>query len=748
MNEQKQTFKFKGTVIKSIYKSDNFSVYALNVSKVNYPDIKQNKYSNVSICGELQDLVSDVEYEIEATEQDTKYGVSYKVIRIKRDEPTTKEETYAFLREILTENQAETIINNYPDIISIVKENRTNEIDISKLKGIGNKSLEKIKNKIIENFYLVELVSEFGGILSLSVLRKIYEKYTSTEVLKKKLKEMPYTTLTQISGVGFIKADSIVLQLQKENVIDFGYNVETSPDRCLACVLFLLKQNEEDGNTKANLADIRSQVIKLTPECADHFVDVVKDESIYYDKITMDVALRSTYETEIYICERFKEALSNNIHWNIDYKQYKHIDGFELTDKQNEVLNMVCNNNISLLIGYAGAGKSTSMRALVEMLDDNKKSYILLASTGRASKVLKKSTNRHASTIHRGLMYNPSKNPPWTYNEDNKIYKDIVIVDESSMIDIFLMKHLLEAIDFNRTKLLLVGDPKQASSIGAGSMFNDAIKSNIIPCIMLDTIFRYSSGGLLKVATDVRNQKVYLPKDSSKIIQLGENRDYTFIKSNNEEVIKDVLNVYKKLLSQGYTTDDLQVLSAYNIGDYGSIALNNYIQRIANPNYGSDNHLAMNDKNQTVFYEGDIVIQKKNNYSAKIYNEEDSEAFCANGDIGRIIKIIKNIVVIKFDDIIVEYTKDDMSDVRLAYSISYHSSQGGSIRVPIIITPSQHTYFLNSNLLYVALTRTQEKCFHIGSEKTVNIAIKKSEDLNRKTFLFDLLKTFIKSIDK
>lgn len=740
MSGQK-AFKFKGKVVKAIYKSDSFSVYALEVNKTDYPDIKQNKYGNVGISGELHDLITDVEYEIEATESDTKYGVSYKVIKIKRDEPTTKEETFLFLKEILTETQAFTLVSNYPNIIQLVKENRLSEVDVSKLKGIGEKSLEKIKNKIVENFYLMDLVTEFGNILSLSMLKKIYDKYSSVEKLKEKLRTEPYTSLTRVSGIGFKKADDIVLSLQKENVIDFECkDIKTSPDRCLSCMLYLLEENENNGHTRMSLPELRLQCLKIVPECADHFVDAVKDDAIYYDKISMDVALRKTYETEVYICKKFKEALFSNICWDIDYKQYKHIDGFELTDKQNEVLNMVCNNNISLLIGYAGAGKSTSMKALVKMLDDNGKSYLLLAPTGRASKVLEKLTNRYASTIHRGLMYNPSKNPPWTYNEDNKIYKDIVIVDESSMIDIFLMKHLLEAIDFKRTKLLLVGDPKQAASIGAGSMFNDTITSNIIPYIMLDTIFRYSSGGLLKVATDVRNQKIYLPKDNSKIVQLGDNKDYTFIRSDNEEVIRDVLNVYKKLLSQGYTTDDLQVLSAYNIGDYGSIVLNNYIQKIANPNYGSDNHLTMNDKNRTVFYEGDIVIQKKNNYSAKIYNEEDGEAFCANGDIGRIIKIIKNIVIIKFDDIVVEYTKDDMVNVRLAYSISYHSSQGGSIRIPIIITPKQHAYFLNSNLIYVALTRTQEKCFHIGSEKTVNIAIKKSEDLNRKTFLFNLLK--------
>ena len=154
-------YKFKGRVARTIYKSDNFSVYAMDVEKSVYPEVQRNKYGNVGICGELHDLILDVEYEIEAVEQNTKYGVSYKVIKIKRDEPTTKEETYLFLREILTENQAYTLINNYPDIIAIVKEDRLNEVDVSKLKGIGKKSLEKIKNKIIENFYLMDLVKYY-----------------------------------------------------------------------------------------------------------------------------------------------------------------------------------------------------------------------------------------------------------------------------------------------------------------------------------------------------------------------------------------------------------------------------------------------------------------------------------------------------------------------------------------------------------------------------------------------------------
>ena len=137
----------------------------------------------------------------------------------------------------------------------------------------------------------------------MNIIKKIYDEYSSIDKLKEKLKAQPYTTLTRISRIGFKTADSIILQLQKENIIDFGYDVKTSPDRCLSCMLYLLEENENEGHTKMNLADLRQQCLKLVPACAEHFVGVIKDENIYYNKENMEVALRATYETEKYIAE-------------------------------------------------------------------------------------------------------------------------------------------------------------------------------------------------------------------------------------------------------------------------------------------------------------------------------------------------------------------------------------------------------------------------------------------------------------
>ena len=736
-----ELFKFKGKVVKSIYKSDSFSVYALDVDKTEYPNIKRNKYGNVGINGELHDLITDIEYEIEATEQDTKYGVSYRVTKIKRDEPTTIEETYSFLKEVLTENQAKTLITEYPNIIQLVKENRVSEVNVSKLKGIGNKSLEKIKNKIIENFYLIDLVSEFSGILSLAMLRKIYERYSSVELLKKKLKTEPYSSLTRVSGIGFKKADAIVLQLQKENVIDFGYDVRTSSDRCLSCMLYLLEENQNNGNTLMNLQELRFQCLKLAPECVDKFVEAIKDDSIYYSKETMNIALKKTYEDEKHIADSIKYGLSVNRKWDYDWRQYQHSGEFHLSDEQIELLHSVCENNIVILTGGAGMGKSASTKMLIQMLDDNGKTFILAAPTGKSAKVLKDFSKTDAKTIHRALQFNPSTG--WGYNKHCKIECDVFLIDELSMVSVELMTRIIDAIDFDKTKLVMIGDPNQLSSVGAGNILHDFLASNIIPVVRLTKVFRYGTGGILTAATDIINGNKYISDNKNKVISIGDDSGYTFIKSNDESIIKEAVSLYKKLITVGmngciYKPEEIAVLTAYNKGDYGASILNNYLQRIANKNYGSELCCKHGD---TIYYLDDIVMQRANNYEMQIYGEEDENAFVANGECSKISLIEKNFMVSDFDDIRIKYNKEDLSDLSLSYSYTIHRSQGSTIKVVIVISPRSHIYMNTMNLLYVAVTRASDKCFHFGLPSTINMAMKKKENFNRNTFMQELLKS-------
>ena len=767
MNEKQ--FKFKGVVIKCTYNTPDYKIYAMDVSKIDYPDIKQNKYNNVSILGELSDLTLGVEYEVTAEEQTNKYGISYKVINIKRDMPTTTEGTYLFLSEILTKNQAKVLVEHYPDIIQKVQNNDLADVDLSKLKGIGEKTFEKVKDKIITNYCLMELVIEFKNVLSMNIIKKIYDEYSSIDKLKEKLKVQPYTTLTRISRIGFKTADSIVLQLQKEKIIDFGFDVKTSPDRCLSCMLYLLEENENEGHTKMNLADLRQQCLKIVPACVEHFVDVVKDENIYYNKENMEVSLRATYETEKYIAETILSNLHNdNNIWDFDVQKYKAVEEFELSDEQMQILNVVCKNNILILNGFAGAGKTASTQGVINMLKDNNKSFRLMSPTGRAAKVLHENTNEPASTIHRALGYVPPNQ--WTYNEYQKLHCDVVIVDEFSMVDIWLFKKLLDAIDFKHTKLMLIGDNAQLPSVSCGNLLHDFMEANTIPTVTLNKIFRYSSGGLMRVATDTRCCKEYLTKDmKNKATTFGENQDYMFIDLASELIPKNVVALYKKLLDNGSSIEDIQVLTAKNVGDCGSVELNNMIQRIANPNYGSEVNMKVGD---TTYYQGDLILQCINNYNAEmvtvttmssdtsdtfdenpfgidqfgvdysfnLYRDNSQTAFVANGETGIIKEIYNTYVIIDFNGIHVKYYRNDMNMVKLGYAISIHKSQGGGFKTVILCSPQSHIFMLNSNLLYVGLTRMKEKLYHLGSLQSVNQAVKKKANLTRHTFMQNLLK--------
>nr|DAR55667.1 MAG TPA: ATP dependent DNA helicase [Caudoviricetes sp.] len=734
--------EFKGTVVKCVYSSPNFKTYALDVDDVSYPNIKHNKFDNVSLIGDLSDLVIGIEYDVVATEEQTKYGISYRAVNVRRDMPTRRSDIKAFLQEILTIKQAEVLYENYPDIIDIVIEGKDDIVDVNKLHGIGEKTFERIKEKIIENFKLVDLVAEFKGAISLSMIKRIYDKYTDIDVLMERLKDEPYTTLTRVSGVGYKTADSIIINLQKEGVIDFGYDVKTSKDRCLACIIYLLKENEDEGNTKMNLADLRKQCYDMVPSCADHFVNAIQDSTIYYDKSTMAIALSSTFNKEKYIAYTIMNNIFNQDNaWDFDVEKYSKVGEFELSYEQMKAVENLCKYNISILNGAGGTGKSFSTQAVINMLDDNGKRYELFSPTGKAAKVLSGFTGRRASTIHRGLGYNPRVG--WTYNKDCKLYCDVVIVDECSMVDVSLFAHLIDAIDFKSTKLMLIGDNAQLPSVGCGNLFHDFMQSKAIPTTTLTKVFRYGEGGVSTVATDTRFCKTYLDTSmKNKATWFGTNKDYVFIDLVKEDVPKNAVALYKKLLKNGEHMEDIQVLTAKNIGEYGAIKLNNMIQKAVNKNYGAKRCMKVGD---VQYYDDDIVVQKQNNYSALIcdtrgaISEEEGTAFVANGETARIVYACATYAVLDFDGVLVNYSKYDMTMVGLAYAMTIHKSQGSSIKNVILCTTKSDIFMLNSNLLYVGVSRTKNHCYHLGSIDAVNMAVKKKANLSRQTFMQEFM---------
>lgn len=751
MSESRKV-QFKGIVEKCVFKSETFKCYAMNVDTDKYPEIQLNQYKNCTIVGDLPDLVEDIEYEVVAITKDSKYGLSYQVLNIKRDIPTTSEGVYSFLSSILTINQAKTICENYPNILNIIKENRLDEIDLSRLKGIKEYTFGIIKEKIIDNFYLADLIAEFQGYFTLSVVRKLYRAYTSIDKIKENLRKDPYSALTKISGIGFKMADRLLLDIEevsKENVnngeapiFEFGYDIKTSKQRCLSCILYLLKQNEENGSTKANLIDLRSECLKLTPECIKHFPEVVKSEDIYINKDKLEIALRRTYNTEKFICDNINERLKcNSKIWSFNTELYRNINGIDLSDEQTELLRSVCKNNFVVLTAAGGCGKSFSTKALINMLKDNGKSFVLASPTGKAAKKLSQYTGEQAKTIHRTLLYQDGE---FVFNKDNKLRTDVLLVDEIGMTDIHLFKSLLEATDID-TKIVLVGDSYQLNSVGCGALLRDLCNSDKIPHVIFNTVYRMGKGGVLTACTYVRQNKKFLSNNT--LTQIGEDKSYSFIPSNKEQMNDMILALYKKLLKDN-NVEDITVISSYNVGENGCDKLNQMLQPIANPNSLTDDKFIKikQDKLEVKYYIGDMVVQCVNNYSAKLFLENEktrNTTFVPNGSQGHIVDIIDGELIINFEDATVCYSIDELRQIKHAFALSAHKMQGSQNKIIIFCCPSSHMFFLSNNIIYTAISRAEKKVFHFSDVKTINTAMNKSDSNKRITFLGDMLKEVV-----
>lgn len=714
--------EFKAIIDRLVKDSGNFKMYA--VTPISEKEsLKFNKYGNVSISGDIHELTLGMEYFIQG--QENKYG--YEVINIKREKPNSINKTIDFLTEVITETQAKTLLSVYPDIVNKIINNDLDDVDLKKTKGIKEKKFEIIKDKIIENFPLIDFIDEFKEYgISLKMARKMYKSFSSIERMKEKMLKDPYETLCSISGIGFKKADSMILAVEKNQ------NLRTSIQRIKSCVKYCLNESEGNGNTWISLEDLSTQCNDLVPESIDFLIDALVDDEIYVDGKNRKIAYKSSYNTEKYISEKLINILRQSKNLMIEYNKYFKVDGIDLTEEQQNVLRNFCKYNVSLLVGNAGSGKSQTIASVIQLCDDNNLDYILMTPTGKSSQVLAEYTNRDAGTIHRKLEYNPAFG--WGYNSENKLKCDVVIVDENGMTDIFLMKHLLEAIETTKTRILFVQDDAQLPSVSCGNCAFDMINSGIIPISRLTKVFRYGEGGLLQIATKIRNGEKYVDNTCDDITTFGVEADYSLIPVENEYISDYVIGVYEKLLNQGYEPLDILVLSSKNVNENGTIELNKILQNKVNPFNENKKHIAYGDN---VYIVNDIVMQIKNNYKAT--NEYDKKVTITNGDIGKIINIEDGLVYVQYKKDLIIYAKDELDQIQLAYSISIHKSQGSGVKNVILVTPTSHKWNLNKNLLYVGITRAKERCFHISLPETINYGIKKSIELQRDTFLKELL---------
>lgn len=734
---------FKGTVQRALCVKPTFKIYSVKVDEIlNGVLIKHPTYGTVAIKGDFQELTIDSQYEIEIEYRgETQWGHEYFVISCTQPRPTTPMQIEAFLSEIISVNRAKEIVRVYPNIIDLVL--KGGEIDTSKLKGIGEKVLEKIKDKIIDNIGCFELHKVYGHLgLTFPTLSKILKRYKTVDNAIYNFNKNPYEALTQIHGIGFIKADEIALKINP--------NFANSLERMTACVTYYLGENENNGNTYMKIDALHSECLTHVQDSIAYFKVALNSEDIYYEESTNRVARMSTRKKEEYVVEKLLCMDKMAEKWDVDIEQFRKIsDEVSLTDQQISVLKSVSEHGVTCLKGYAGTGKSQSVASCVLMLKRLGKTYKLCTPTAKSADVLADFTHEDVKTIHRTLGYNGSG---FEYNEECRLGVDVIIIDEVSMVDLNLFYALLKAIDEKTTRILLVGDPSQLPSIGSGNILHDISTSGIITVNELDKVFRYGDGGLMRIATDIRNGVKFLDKEFIGSKAFGANKDFCYTEIDQDYMVDNALMYYKKLLENGNTIENIAIVTNKNVSKFGTIEINKKVQTMLQQGKINDS-IVINDN--LTLYLGDKVRQKVNNYDIGVvesttYNpflQDDEEENTRKGEVYNgqtgIVTYIDNVhklIHVRIKGVEYVYKKDMISEqLALGYCITTTSSQGMSIDYVITLLPRADTFMASSNALYTAVTRARKRCYLLGNVNTVNSAIRKKINLTRNTFTKELL---------
>ena len=740
------SIKVKARAFKSMYHNTGFDIIAFS-PVYPYPEsLKLNKYMSFSAKGDLSWCSIGKEYELEIEEIETnKYGTTYSVISVPSLMINLKDLTVAQSKELLmdftTERQAENILSAYPDFIYKIVTEGKESIDIKKIHNVGEVYLNAYAREIntrYKYFGIIEKIKEWN--IDVTDCKKLVDAFLNEVNIVKEFKEHPYKCLIDILDRSFEKSDNLIMELRPD--------LKYSEQRCAYLILNVLKKNEEEGSTRLNANVVYNYIVNEYPQGKDLeelIVPTVKtNELFYYNDETKDLAIMNTYLAECRIADFIKDKLKNSHVLNIDCEKYR-VDGdVKLTDTQMGLLENFCKYDFTILAGYAGTGKSFSIHNLITLMDDNQLSYTLLSSTGKASRVLAENTHRTATTIHKRCY-------------QGKISTDVVIVDECGMVNLDTFIMLLNAIDNENIKIILVGDNAQLSAIGLSKIFEDLIKSGKVPVTMLTEVFRYKSNGSLFVATNVRQGKSFFEdkenvKNNDGVYSIGNN--YKFIEKQDDEVFDEVIKQYMALLDKGINKKDILVLSPFNKGDMGTYAINSAIQSEINPpKVNEQYHTRKINNNKIVFRTGDLVINTKNDYHAvseKAYHEmiehglqeEDVEdSVVVNGQIGIIREVVETGLIIQYDEELIYTSKAKINNLLLGYAISSHKSQGSGSNYVISIVSNQHKKMLSRGLLYVMDTRCKKACVDIGQVEAFERGLKVVDNDLKNTFLLELMLT-------
>lgn len=681
----------------------------------------------VTVVGNIPNPVPGELLRIQGSwKQHPRYGEQFQSVFFTRLAPATLQGIRRYLGSGLVKGigpvMADRIVERFGEkTLEVIERDPHRLLEVE---GIGEKRVEQIGKAWEEQKEIrtVMLFLQSQGV-SATYATKIYKQYGNDSV--RVVRENPYRLASDVTGIGFLTADKIAFKL--------GFSKD-SPLRAEAGILYVLNRLAEEGHVffpKGPLIERCRQMLDIDEEQTEAAIDrvsgrggiVIDEEAVY---------LAAFYQAEVGSARLLKRLLSSpkslpELDPEMAIPALQKSLSFQLAERQVKALKMACSEKVMILTGGPGTGKTTIIRALLRLFSGLGVRALLAAPTGRAAKRMSEATGRQAKTLHRLLEYSSSRGG-FQRNEENPLPCDLLIVDETSMVDIVLFYHLLKAVPPSAT-LVLVGDTHQLPSVGAGNVLGDLIASGAIPVIELNEIFRQARKSHIIVNAHRINEGK-MPASNGDLN--GGLRDFYFIEEEDpEKVLSLILKLVLERIPSRFgfdPVDDIQVLSPMHRGIVGAENLNAELQKRLNPK--GEEIL----RGSRAFRAGDKVMQIRNDYDREVFN----------GDIGRIVGIDKTEqeVRVRIDGREVVYDFGDLDELVHAYAVSVHKSQGSEYPAVVLPLLTQHYLLLQRNLLYTAVTRGRKLVVLVGTKKALAIAVRNDKMQKRFTRLAERVERF------